>query len=73
MKIATFRISGMLERMRRHNRLMRTMVPVLLVLGLVGWILFWIGSETVDLTVHNRIGNMAAMAGLVFRRGTRGH
>lgn len=68
----TVYVSRILERVRRHNRLLRTIVPVLFVVGLVGWIFFWVGSLETDLGIHDKVGNIARalahMARMIFGR-----
>jgi len=68
----TIYISRILESVRRHNRLVRTMVPVLFVVGLVGWVFFWIGSHETDLGIQDRVGNivhaLAHIARMIFGR-----
>jgi len=48
------------------------MVPVLFVVGLVGWIFFWIGSHETDLGIQDRVGNivhaLAHVARMIFGR-----
>lgn len=66
-KVVTY-VSRTFQSIRRHNRFLMMLVPLLFILGLIGWVFFWMGSEA-SFEVRSKVESIASLAKIVLGKG----